>query len=68
MHQSDHAERDRNRDTGGYQGALARIQLDIDRAEEIDAGITGMSTTRQRQIRIETNNRKTGRHEAQDYS
>ncbi|BBX22254.1 hypothetical protein MTER_16650 [Mycolicibacter terrae] len=67
MHQADHAQRNRDRDTGGYQGTLARAQLDIDRAVEVDAGVAGVGAAGQRQIWIKADDRETGRHEAQDY-
>lgn len=60
MDQAHHAERNRHRDPGGHQSTLTRPQLDIDGAVEIDPGVTGMSTARQWQIRIQANNRKTG--------
>lgn len=55
-----HAEGNCHRDSGGYQGTLTGTQLDIDRAVEVDASITGVSTARQWKIRIQANNRKTG--------
>lgn len=68
MHQTHHSERDRHRDPGGHQGTAAGTEFDIDGAVEVDAGIALMGTAGQRQPTIQANNRKTGRHEAEDYS
>lgn len=47
---------------------MARAKLDVDGTAQVDTGVAGVSTAREGQIRIQANNGKTGRHEAQDYS
>ncbi len=67
MYQTDHSERNGHRDAGRHQGTPSRRQFDVDRTVEIDAGVAIVGAARQRQTAIQTNNRQTGRHEAEDY-
>lgn len=57
MDQADHSLRNGNRDAGGHQGTPARRQLDIDGTVEINSGVAGMRTARQRQLAVQTHDR-----------
>ena len=50
MHQPDHPERDRHRDTRRHQGTVARRQFDVLRAVEVDAGIAVVGSAGHRQL------------------
>ena len=67
VHQTDHADRDGDRDPGTYQRAVSGRQLDVFGAVEINAGVTMMGPGGQWKPGVETNNRQTGRHGATDY-
>lgn len=68
MHQTHHAERNGDRDAGRHQGTVTGAEFDVDRTVEVNARVTGMGAAGQRQPPIQADNRKTGRHEAEDYS
>ena len=67
MDQADHPVRNGDRDARPHQRALPRAQPDVLGAVEIDARVAVVRPGGQRQIRIEANDRKTGRHGAKDY-
>ena len=67
MDQSDHSERDGDRDARPHQGTLPRCQLDVFCAVEINPGIAVMSAAGQREPGVEADNGHTGRHGATDY-
>ena len=67
MNQTDHSVRDRDRDAGAHQRAVAGRQLDVLGAVKIHARVTVVGPGGQRKPGVETNNRQTGRHGGTDY-
>ena len=54
VHQGDVPLRKGHRDPGRDQGALPRLQGQVDRGVEVGPGVTGVGVRRQRQLRVET--------------
>jgi hypothetical protein len=48
MNQPDHPVRDGDGNTGRHESALTGRQFDVERAEQIDAGVAVMGTARHR--------------------
>jgi hypothetical protein len=67
VHQPDHPERDRDRDSGPHQRTVSGRELDVLGAVQIDARVTLMGANGQRKLGVEAHNRQTGRHGATDY-
>ena len=65
--QADHPERNGNRDARAHQSTLARAQLDVFRAVEVNPGIAVVGAAGQRKFGVEADNGQTGRHGATDY-
>ena len=53
VHQRDEALGQRDRDPGRHHRALAGGQGDVDRGEQVGAGVAGMGVRRQREVRVE---------------
>ena len=63
MHQSDHPVRNGDGDPRRHERALTGRQLDVDRAEQIDARIAVVGAAGHRQVAIEANDRQRGGHD-----
>lgn len=67
MYQTDHAERDGNRDAGTHQSTVTRCQLDVLGAEQVDARIAVVGAAGHREAGVEADYGQTGRHGGTDY-
>lgn len=67
MHQADHPERDRDRDTRSHQGSVPGFQFDVFGAEQIDPGVAFVGAAGQRKLGVKADDGQTGRHGATDY-
>ncbi len=67
MHQSDHPERDGDRDTRSHQSPFPGVQPDVFRAVEVHAGVTVVRTAGQGQFGVKADYGQSGRHGATDY-
>lgn len=60
VNQADHSEGNRDGHARAHQGASSRLQLEVFRAVEIDAGVALMGARGQWQLGIEANDGQTG--------
>lgn len=65
--ETDHSERNGDREAGRHQGALTGRKVDIVDAIEIHPSIALMGAARQRKLRVQTDHSQTGRHGATEY-